>query len=122
MSFHVQRTLLHSRWVPSVLQAARNALFPGNVLGPARIPPTMDETAAIKFECAVAIVEALPEALRVRFFATKDKNLMVEDVAAELDVLADPYVNKGLVIRAIELIAVRLFPELTASSDSSTDQ
>lgn len=114
MSFNVhQRLLTAQHWLPTVLQAVRSALFPDNVLAPARVPPTSDEVVQIKRECAQAIVEAMPDVVSSRFFATTDEDLMREDVEVELlDLLADVYVNKHLVVSAVDLIAVRLFPEL----------
>lgn len=90
-------------------------MFPNNALAPARIPPTKSEVACIKRECAVAIVDAIPEAVRGRFFATNDEDRMADDVEDSLDLLADPYINKHLIICAVDLIAVRLFPELNGA-------
>lgn len=114
MSSNVHQKLLAAQhWLPAVLQAARSALFPDNVLAPGRVAPTSDEVVQIKRECAQAIVEAIPPVVRARFFATTDQDLMREDVEGELlDPLADAYVNKHLVVSAVDLIAVRLFPEL----------
>lgn len=59
-------------------------------------------------------MDAVPENIRYRFFATKDRDLMREDVEAELDLLSDSYLNKHLIIAIVELVIVRLFPELAA--------
>ncbi|KAK4507643.1 hypothetical protein PRZ48_001378 [Zasmidium cellare] len=109
-----QRLLAAPDWLPPILQAARSALFPDNVLAAGRAPPTSDEVVQIKRECAQAVVEAMmPDVVGARFFATKDRDLMRQDVEGELlDLLADAYVNKHLVISVVELLVVRLFPEL----------
>lgn len=112
MSFTIQERLLRASWLPSVLRVARVAVFPDNALAPARIPPTSDEVADIRRECADTIVDTIPSVVRASFFATKDRDLMREDVATELDLLADAYINKHLIISVIELLVVRLFPEL----------
>ncbi|EME89070.1 uncharacterized protein MYCFIDRAFT_27626, partial [Pseudocercospora fijiensis CIRAD86] len=112
MSFTIQRRLLRASWLPSVLRAARVAVFPDNALAPARRPPTSDEIADIRRECAETIVDTTPEVVRASFFATKDRDLMRDDVATELDLLADAYINKHLIVSVIELLVVRLFPEL----------
>lgn len=112
MSSTIQHKLLNATWIPAVLQAARHALFPDNALAPTRVPPTSEEALQIKRECAETIVDAIPGAIRQRFFATKERALMVKDVESELDLLGDSYINKHLIISAVELIAVRLFPEL----------
>ena len=62
--------------------------------------------------CAETIVKAIPEAVRVRFFATRDAEAMRRDVEGTLDLFADGYINKHLIIGAVELVVVRLFPEL----------
>lgn len=117
MSSTIQQKLLNPNWLPPALHAARSALFPDNALAPTRIPPTSDEARQMRRECAEAIVDAVPTALRRRFFATEAKALMVDDVESELDLLGDSYVNKHLIMSAVELIAVRLFPELAKNSD-----
>lgn len=42
---------------------------------------------------------------------------MRSDVESELDLLCHAYLNKHLVVRAVELIVARLFPELASCSD-----
>lgn len=87
-------------------------MFPNNALAPARIPPTESETLRIKRDCAYTIVDAIPEIVRTRFFATDDVEQMADDVERSLDLLGNVYINKHLVISAVDLLAVRLFPEL----------
>jgi hypothetical protein len=98
--------------LPAVLQATRSALFPNNALAAARLPPTAAELAEIKRECAESIVAVVPKAVRSRFFATNDLDLMREDVEGTLDLFSDAYINRHLIISAVELVVVRLFPEL----------
>lgn len=102
--------------LPGILQAARSALFPDNALAPARIPPSSDEVHSIRRGCAEAIVSAIPSAARSTFFATDDVEAMIGDVEGELDLLGDQYVNKHLIIEIVELLVVRLFPELADGS------
>ena len=118
MSFNIHQKLLSANWLPSVLQAARNALFPDNGLAPPRIPPSDDEVAQIRHECATAILETIPGLVRARFFATTDKDQMLEEIDAELDLLADAHVNKHLIVSVIQILVVRLFPELAEGSAS----
>ena len=112
MSYHFHERVLNPAVLPPVLQAIRSAIFPDNALAPARVPPTSDETVAIKRECARAIIEAIPGRVKMLFFATADEALMRQDVEESLDLLTDPCINKHLVVSALELIVVRLFPEL----------
>lgn len=116
-SFQVHERVLDSRWLPTVLEAARSAIFPNNVLAPGRTPPTDKETAQIKRECAAAIIDALPAGARTTFFATRDIDQMKADVECELDLLDYAYLNKHMVVRVVELLVARLFPELASSSD-----
>ncbi|KAM3418534.1 hypothetical protein BST61_g4512 [Cercospora zeina] len=117
-----------NKWLPSILQATRNALFPENVAAaaaaapapPARVPPlpppTADETDRMRQECAAVIVDAVPDFVRARFFATGHVEVMRKDVEMELEVLlGDVYLNKHLVVRVVEVIVARLFPELQTS-------
>lgn len=105
--------MLNPGLLPPALHAVRAAIFPSNALGPARVTPDDDEVLAIKRECARVIVEAMPPLVRAKFFATADAALMRADVEASmLDVFADSYLNKHLLVEIVELIVLRLFPEI----------
>ncbi|KAH9839672.1 PXA domain [Teratosphaeria destructans] len=112
MSAQIQKRLLSPALLPPLLQAIRSAVFPDNTIGPARVPPTIDEVKEIKRKCTCAIVEVIPDSVKRLYFATKDENEIKNDVQRTLDVFADAYVNKHLLVAALELIIVRLFPEL----------
>lgn len=81
-------------------------------MGPARVTPSADEVVAIRRECARVIVEVVPAFVRTRYFATADVELMRDDVEDMLDLFADQYVNKHLMLSIVELLVVRLFPEI----------
>ena len=108
----ISRKLLHPALLPTALLAIRSALFPDNALAPMRQPPTAAEVVEIKRECATTIVETIPAPIRSRYFATKDRDEMRQDVESMLELFQDPFINKNLIISAVELIVVRLFPEL----------
>lgn len=55
----------------------------------------------------------MPPVVRERFFATTDVEAMRRDVEGTLELFADQYVNKHLIMGAVELLVVRLFPELS---------
>jgi hypothetical protein len=112
MAAEINARLSRPDLLPSVLQAIRSALFPDNALAAARVPPTSAETAEIKRVCASTIVEVIPKVIRNRYFGTADLDLARQDVEKTLDLFADSYINKHLIISAVELIVVRLFPEL----------
>lgn len=111
-SHTIRKRLLNLALVPPALQAIRTAIFPDNAMGPARVPPSPDEVVAIKRECARVIVEIVPVFVRTRYFATQDVEMMCEDVWAMLDLFADLYIDKHLIISVVELLVVRLFPEI----------
>ena len=112
MSAEVHEKVLNPALLPSVLQAIQGAVFPDNVLAPPRVQPTSDESNEIKHECARAIIGAIPEPIRTIYFATKDVAVMESDVEDKLELYEDAYLNKHLIVAAVELIIVRAFPEL----------
>jgi hypothetical protein len=105
--------VLNPAILPPALHAIRRAIFPDDALGPARVPPSEDEVVAIKRECARVIVEAVPPHVRAIYFATGDVTLMRDDVEGTLDLFADSYLNKHLIVNIVELIFLRLFPEIS---------
>jgi hypothetical protein len=119
MSEQIHERLLNPALVPLALQAIRHAVFPDNVLAPPRIPPTSEEVVEIRRECARAIVAVIPEPVRSIYFSTKDEELIRLDVERTLDLFSNAYINKHLVVAALELIAVHLFPELAVPNASA---
>lgn len=113
MSSQIQAKLLRAQFLPPLLHAIRSALFPDNALAQARVPPTADQVDEIKRACAETIVNIIPEPVRSVYFATKDQRLMQRDVESTLDLFADSYINKHLIVSAVDLLIVRLFPELS---------
>lgn len=118
MALQIDEQLSRPSLLPSVLLAVRGALFPENAFPPTRAQPTSAEVAEIKRVCATAILQAVPAPVRCRFFATQDDDAMRRDVECTLDLFADSYINRHFVVSAVELLVVRLFPELTAESVS----
>jgi hypothetical protein len=116
MASKIDERLSRPDLLPSVLQATRSALFPNNALAAARLPPTAAEMVEIKRDCAETIVQTIPMVVRSQFFATKDQDLMRQDVEGILDLFSDAYINKHLIVSAVELIVVRLFPEIAENT------
>lgn len=112
LSHTFQSRVLNPAMLPPALQAIRRAIFPDDALGPARVPPSEDEVIAIKRECSRVIVEVLPPFIRQKYFATENVASMRHDVEGSLDLFADSYINKHLVVEIVELIVLRLFPEI----------
>lgn len=112
----LSQRVLRPELLPLGLRAFRLALFPDNALGPARVPPeTTADVDAIRRTCARAVVDAVPHAVRRPFFATGNYAVMCTDVEGTLCDFDDAYLNKHLIVGAVELVAVRVFPELAES-------
>lgn len=94
------------------LRTLRATLFPHNGLGPARQPPSEEEAKAIKQRCAATLVGLLPTAVASSFFANMNQADHLRQVEALLDCLGDTYLNKHLIFAIVELIILRLVPEL----------
>jgi hypothetical protein len=106
--------MLNPTFVPAVLRTLRATLFPNNTLGPPRQPPSDDDIERIKHQCAVAILNLIPQQLATTFFAVEERDAQLADIEQVLAALDDSYLNKHLVFQIVELIVLRLVPELGA--------
>jgi hypothetical protein len=109
--------------LPPLLLNLRIALFPGNAQGPPALePPSSEEQLQIRRRCAEAILSLVPPLVsRVYFNVDADKegeDEMLRQVEDILDVFGDVYCNKHLIYNILELIIVRLVPELGESTPS----
>ncbi|KAK5110057.1 hypothetical protein LTR62_006301 [Meristemomyces frigidus] len=109
---HRLRLSLNTALALQTLRSIRAAAFPDNALALGRPPPSNDEIVTIKQDCSKAILEALPEVVARTYFATSDKEKMQREVEGMLEVFGTGYVNKHLIVGVLELVIVRLFPEL----------
>ncbi|KAF9636822.1 hypothetical protein BFW01_g7718 [Lasiodiplodia theobromae] len=138
LSHEIKTRILNPALLPPLLRTLRTSIFPNNAPGPPRIPPTPDEELAIKRRAARAVLDATPPFVRSRLFGSgsgsravggsggvegndeddEDEEEQGEDAVQQreverlLDVLGDPYLNKHLIFGIIELIVVRLLPEM----------
>lgn len=89
-------------------------MFPNNSMGPpAPPPPSAEERWAIKRRAAGSIRALIPAYGAHKYFATDDEQAIINDVVENiLEPLDDVYLNKHLVYAIVELILVRLIPEL----------
>jgi hypothetical protein len=90
----------------------RATLFPNNALGPPRQIPTEEEAKEIKRRCAASLVSLLPPKVATTFLATENRVAQHEQVEEILECLEDTYLNKHLIFQILELIILRLAPEL----------
>jgi len=108
----MQSRVLNPAFLPILLRTIRATLFPNNTLGPPRTTPSVEETMNIKRSCASALLGLLPAPVAATFFASKSQLEQLQQVEALLDCLDDAYLNKHLIFQVVELIIVRLVPEL----------
>lgn len=112
LSHIVHTRILNPALLPVVLRTVRATLFPNNGMGPARQIPTGEETKEIKRRCAASLLGLLPPKMAVAFFASDSKVIQHQQVEEILECLEDTYLNKHLVFQILELIVLRLAPEL----------
>lgn len=110
----IDARLLTPNLVSSVLFNMRAAVFPNNSLGPASPPPpSLEEQAQIRHRAARCILDLIPSVIARHYWATDDEEEILEQIEADiLDVFGDRYMNKHLMYGMLELILVRLIPEL----------
>ena len=103
--------MLDPTLLPTLLRTGRSALFPNNAPAPPRIVPTASEQLLIRQRCAEAILILIPARIQdVYFGAGIDRR--IREVEEVLDVFGDRYCNKHLLYGVVELIIVRLIPEM----------
>lgn len=133
LTYHIA-TLLDPVHLPSLLRTLRGVLFPNNAPGtPSLFPPTSDEALlALRRRAASAVWGLLPRGVGRLYFGGRlwrhaaaapragagsadqegEDEEMVDEVEGLLMVLSDEYCNKHLMYGVLELVLVRLIPEL----------
>jgi len=106
------RRLLNPTFLPAILRTIRATLFPNNTLGLPRQPPSDDEVLEIKRRCATSVLNLIPSTVASKYFATQDCTAQLRQVEDVLSCLDDSYLNKHLIFQIIELLILRLVPEL----------
>ena len=102
-----------SQLLPDLLRTLRQTLFPNSSLPPPASPtPSVSEVSDIKRTCALSLLSLLPTAVCQHFFGAGETEDWVGEVEGELDAWGDEYLNKHLGYAILELIAVRVLPEL----------
>ena len=108
----MQTRVLNPAFLPKLLRTLRATLFPNNGLAPPRQPPSDEEAKEIKRRCAATLLGLLPTTVASAFFANKNRVDHLRQVEGLLDCLDDAYLNKHLIFAIVELIVLRLVPEL----------
>lgn len=104
--------MLDPALLPLVLRIGRAALFPNNALGPPRIIPSADEQLLIRRRCAGTILSLIPVKVQDVYFGSGIER-RVKEVEERLNVFDDAYCNKHFLYGLVELIIIRLMPEMT---------
>jgi len=114
LHYTLERRVFAPSLLPPLLLNVRAIIFPGNTMGPATPPPpSAEEALAIRRRAAEDILSLFPPSVARRFFATDDHdNMVVQIEEGVLDVFGDAYMNKHLIYGILELVMVRLVPEL----------
>ena len=97
--------------LPMLLRTARAAVFPNNAPAPPRIVPSTEEQLLIRQRCAETLLSLIPARLQDVYFGPGAER-RVREVEDALDIFSDNYCNKHLLYGVVELIIVRLLPEL----------
>jgi len=119
LSHHIHAVILNPTRLPAILLIIRTNLFPNNSLGPGRVPPTAEEALEIKRTCAAKIIVDIPDFVREKLFASVEPKAAARQVEDMLDIFGDVYLNKHLVFAIVDLVFLRLFPEMERQSISS---
>lgn len=95
-----------------MLGIVRAAMFPNNSPAPARAAPTSEQIEEIRLRAAEALVSGLPASVCRVYFASTVREDWLAAVDGWLGIFGDPYLNKHLGIRLLELLVVHTMPEL----------
>ncbi|KAH7162435.1 PXA domain-containing protein [Dactylonectria estremocensis] len=123
---HQVQSLLSPEHLPPLLRTIRGVLFPNNAPGtPSLFPPSSDaKLQALRHRAANALWGLLPSGVARLYFggrlcqptgdgAVAEHDAAVDELEHLLLVLDDEYCNKHLMYSVLELVLVRLMPELS---------
>ncbi|RKF64474.1 putative pxa domain-containing protein [Erysiphe neolycopersici] len=115
LSYIIHTHILTPTTLPNLLRNARSALFPNNLPASLSKKPTEAECVAIRRRCAESILELIPTGVRKVYFGLEWEDMVREVEEEVLCIFEDKYCNKHLLYGMVELILVRLMPELSES-------
>jgi hypothetical protein len=111
LSHAIHTHVLDPALLPQLLRTVRAALFPNNTLPPPRTIPTVSEQLLIRQGCAEAFLSLIPAKIQDIYFGPGIER-RVREVEEVLNIFDDSYCNKHLLYGVVELIVIRLIPEL----------
>ncbi|KAJ6780735.1 hypothetical protein PWT90_04298 [Aphanocladium album] len=114
LSHYIQQMFAASH-LPGVLRTLRGVLFPNNAPGKSSLaPPSSDEEfVALRKRAAGALLGLLPASVARVYFGGVSAAAQRDGMEELFMVLNDDYCNKHLMYSVLELILVRLMPELS---------
>ena len=113
LDYLIQTYILPASLLPQLLLNARITLFPGNSLGgPAPPIPSVKEQLAIRKQAAESILSLVPPWVAQTFFASNKPQEWIEQVEDLLEIFSQPELNRHWIYGVLELVLVRLMPEL----------
>ncbi|CAM1505377.1 Fc.00g110140.m01.CDS01 [Cosmosporella sp. VM-42] len=125
LSHHI-RSLFSPSHLPPLLRTLRGVLFPNNAPGsPSLFPPSDDaELQALRRRTANALWGLIPRGVGRLYFGGRlwrrgtgdgdeEEQEMLDELEGLLMVVSDEYCNKHLMYSVLELVLVRLMPELS---------
>ncbi|QUC18641.1 uncharacterized protein UV8b_02882 [Ustilaginoidea virens] len=118
LSHHIRLVLSASHLAP-ILRTLRGALFPNNAPGsPSMFPPSSDEELrALRGRASKALLHLLPATVARIYLGhggmdPRREEDAVRELEQLLSIVDDEYCNKHLMYSVLELVLVRLMPEL----------
>ncbi|EUC49412.1 hypothetical protein COCMIDRAFT_84869 [Bipolaris oryzae ATCC 44560] len=116
LSHTIHTRILNPAFLPVALRTFRATIFPNNTLGPPRQMPTDEDIKTIKHCCAATLLNLVPAKVAATFFASDEREAQTQQIEDVLGCLDDTYLNKHLIFQIVELIVLRIFPELGEQS------
>lgn len=111
----IRQHVLDPALLPLMLRSVRAAIFPNNAPGMAREVPSAAEQVVIRRTCAQTLLQLFPDMIVDTFFG-KEESQRLQEVEDMLNIFGDTYCNKHLIYGVVELLVVRLCPEMATKS------
>jgi len=103
--------VLNPSILPSLLHSIRRTFFPANTFPRNAGAVSAPDAAASKARCALNVLRAIPAPVRSLYLGA-DPDAQRRIIETWLDVLNDAYLNKHVVFGILELVLVRVVPEM----------
>lgn len=104
-----------------MLRLTRQTLFPGSCIPSSSTPvPSEVQIRQIRDQCAINLSSLIPRHVQDSIWKSQNKqtegddemSAMNAEIAHELDIWSDAYLNKHVAYSILELLLVRVMPEL----------